>query len=219
MERRGTVYGVFDDSGRCRYVGATIRKIQYREREHLAFSEKGETPLARAIRKWGGVKLTPLIRDIPEGEVGLYEKSLIGLFRSVGQADLNLLSGGYRSEDYLNFRKTEDQRERQSEISRANWADPDWAERQRTKIATALRSPDYREAARRRAIARVAEGTFGTSRKGSQSGHVKLREEDVLSIREEYSSGGTTFKALGERYGVTESCIYRIVRRRSWTHV
>lgn len=220
MKKTGVIYGVFDSEGRCRYVGATIRKLEYREREHVKKSLSGsKIPIARAIRKWGGVTLTPLIQGISANEIGLYEYTMIGLFRSVGDADLNLLTGGYRSDEYISFKKTEDQRKRQSEISKANWADPEWASSQRAKIRRALQEPDKREAARQRALKRVSEGSFGASRKGSKSGHVKLNEESVLSIREQYAKGDTTYKTLGILHGVTESCIHRIINRKSWTHV
>lgn len=220
LKKTGTVYGVFDSEGRCRYVGATIRKLQYRQQEHVKKSLSGSRiPIARAIRKWGGVTLTPLIEGVSASEIGLYKHALIGLFRSVGDADLNLLSGGYRSDEYISFKKTEDQRKRQSDISKANWADPEWASSQRAKIRQVLQEPDNREAARQRALKRVSEGSFGTSRKGSKSGHVKLDEESVLSIREEYAKGNITHKTLGILHGVTESCIHRIINRKSWTHV
>ncbi len=220
MERNGTLYGIFDSGGVCRYIGVTGRKLKYREREHARAAEKGvQTPIARAIRKWGGVSLTALVENVSISELAALEERTIQLFRSVGQADLNLLSGGYREGEYLSYRKSPDQKKRQSEITRANWSDPQWAERQRARVREALQSPEYRQGARDRALKMVEQGLFGTSRKGSLAGNVKLVEEDVVLIREKYSAGRATQKELGNMYGVTESCIHRIVHRKSWTHV
>jgi hypothetical protein len=46
-----------------------------------------------------------------------------------------------------------------------------------------------------------------------------LTENIVIEIRRLYESGEYTYDKLGKMYGVTESCIFRIVKRKSWKHV
>jgi hypothetical protein len=67
---------------------------------------------------------------------------------------------------------------------------------------------------------RVGRGRH-VSCKGSGHSNSKLDEADVLAIRAEYVSGcrehGT--RALGRRYGVSQTLVGRIVRRECWGHV
>lgn len=52
----------------------------------------------------------------------------------------------------------------------------------------------------------------------NQSRH-KLKEEDVLKIREMYEKGGHTHRGLAEVYNVDHSTIGKITRRDIWTHI
>lgn len=47
----------------------------------------------------------------------------------------------------------------------------------------------------------------------------KLTEADVLEIRRRYAAGGIYQRQLAEEYGVEQSNIGFIVRRKTWTHI
>ena len=55
--------------------------------------------------------------------------------------------------------------------------------------------------------------------KGIHQGSAKLTDEQVHEIRATYALGGISQRELGERYGVVQTAISRIVRYRGWTHV
>lgn len=63
---------------------------------------------------------------------------------------------------------------------------------------------------------RVPDGTLPV---GERHGRAKLTADDVRDIRRMYAAGGVTYRDLGERFGVTESMVGRIVRGQAWTHV
>lgn len=46
--------------------------------------------------------------------------------------------------------------------------------------------------------------------------NTKLTWEQVQAIRTEYATGTTSYARLGEKYGVTRSCIGSIVRNKTW---
>lgn len=54
---------------------------------------------------------------------------------------------------------------------------------------------------------------------GSQNGNHKLTEEEVLKIRELYSTGLYTQKLLGEMFNTAQLNISFIVRRKTWRHI
>lgn len=47
----------------------------------------------------------------------------------------------------------------------------------------------------------------------------KLKEEDIISIREEYGTGTTSYSKLAEKYNVVMSNIWSIINRKTWSHV
>jgi hypothetical protein len=55
--------------------------------------------------------------------------------------------------------------------------------------------------------------------KGEKHHLSKLTTEKVLEIRAKYTKGGTTYKKLGEEYGVNLSTVRSIINRKSWTHI
>jgi hypothetical protein len=54
---------------------------------------------------------------------------------------------------------------------------------------------------------------------GERNPSSKLTEAEVTAIRKEYDKGGISQRALSEKYGVTQTCVGEIVRRRAWSHV
>jgi hypothetical protein len=47
----------------------------------------------------------------------------------------------------------------------------------------------------------------------------KLTNEQVLEIRQKYSTGNTSYKKLSAEYGVYKSTIGRIVKKKNWNHI
>ena len=58
----------------------------------------------------------------------------------------------------------------------------------------------------------------GRQTHGASHGPSKLTVDQVLEIRSLYASGAYTQDQLGRRFGTTQPCISRIVRRKAWRH-
>lgn len=54
---------------------------------------------------------------------------------------------------------------------------------------------------------------------GESNPYRKLTGTSVKEIRERYSKGDISQQSLAEEYGVDQTCISNIVRRKSWPHV
>jgi len=54
---------------------------------------------------------------------------------------------------------------------------------------------------------------------GEKSGTHKLKEKDVLEIRQLYSTGEYTQRDLSKKYGISQTEISRIYHRTRWDHV
>jgi hypothetical protein len=65
----------------------------------------------------------------------------------------------------------------------------------------------------------MAEAGRLAPQKGADNGNVKLTEEQVLEIRRRHAAGGVTYRALGAEYGIGDTAISRIVRRKAWSHL
>jgi DNA-binding CsgD family transcriptional regulator len=55
-------------------------------------------------------------------------------------------------------------------------------------------------------------------RRGEQSGTSVLTEQNVRDIRL-LAETKTTYKEIAERYGIHHSTVYRIVKRKRWSHI
>lgn len=55
--------------------------------------------------------------------------------------------------------------------------------------------------------------------RGEKHPFAKLTEDNVRAIRQRYASGGITQQALADEYGVGNSVICTIVKRKRWKHV
>jgi len=54
---------------------------------------------------------------------------------------------------------------------------------------------------------------------GSSHYSTKFNESDVLRIRWLYGNTDTTYQKIADEYVVTKSCIYSIVKRKTWKHI
>lgn len=59
----------------------------------------------------------------------------------------------------------------------------------------------------------------GTRNQGERQGLSKLTEQQVREIRERYTAGGVFQRGLAAEFGVTQSCIWAIVTRKTWIHI
>jgi hypothetical protein len=59
----------------------------------------------------------------------------------------------------------------------------------------------------------------GRAAMGSNNGRAKLSENEVLRIRERYSTGDVSQLQLAKFYGVSEQLIQSIVKKRRWKHL
>ncbi len=59
----------------------------------------------------------------------------------------------------------------------------------------------------------------GTAVSGGRVHFAKLSEASVKALRSEYAQGGITGRQLGPKYGITQSTVSKITRRRNWAHV
>lgn len=64
----------------------------------------------------------------------------------------------------------------------------------------------------------VAKGR-GANAAGENNNMNKLTEAQVIEIRRRYAAGDVSQRELGEEFGVTNSAISHITRRRRWKHV
>jgi len=67
---------------------------------------------------------------------------------------------------------------------------------------------------------RIAKGRsrYSTLR-GEQGPGCKITAADVIEIRARYDAGELSQTQLGKLYGITQSQVHLIVRRKEWTHI
>lgn len=69
----------------------------------------------------------------------------------------------------------------------------------------------------------VAAGTYsllpGGKAVGEAAGNAKLTDQAVRDIRRRYAEGGVSQQQLADEYGVNQTKISDVVRRRTWRHV
>lgn len=59
----------------------------------------------------------------------------------------------------------------------------------------------------------------GRGARGSTHADAKLTEKQVKELREKWSTGKYTQKALGAEYGVKQSLVSQLVNRKVWKHI
>ena len=57
-----------------------------------------------------------------------------------------------------------------------------------------------------------------SSRVGENNGRTVLKEKDIVKIRKDYKSG-VSVKNICKSYKLSETQIYRIIKKQSWSHV
>lgn len=59
----------------------------------------------------------------------------------------------------------------------------------------------------------------GRGNQGSRNGHAKFTDKEILEIRAAYTGKRGELAALGRKYDVHRSCIYKIVNHHHWTKI
>ena len=59
----------------------------------------------------------------------------------------------------------------------------------------------------------------GNHARGEHQGSAKLNADKVIDIRHRFGEGELTMSELGDEYGVSSSCINRIIQGETWEHV
>lgn len=59
----------------------------------------------------------------------------------------------------------------------------------------------------------------GRQRKGEGQHKAKLKDCDIISIRQRYAAGGVLQADLGRSFGVGQNTISRVILRQTWKHV
>lgn len=59
----------------------------------------------------------------------------------------------------------------------------------------------------------------GTAPRGSRNPYARVNESMVKEIRNKHAGGDRTYRSLGLEYGIDETTVSLIVRRKTWEHV
>lgn len=54
--------------------------------------------------------------------------------------------------------------------------------------------------------------------RGERSGQARFTEAQVASIRARYAAGGVTQRELAREFGVTQTAVFYVLKRRNWSH-
>jgi len=178
---------------------------------HLRHFYKGTVRgeyIQRRIKVIRGKKLEPIVKilRIYESRKKAHELEE-RLIISVGRQDLKTGPLLNRADGGLGLKNpNEDYRKKRGEISRninlRQWKNPEYRKKMGEKFREAWNRPEYK-----------------VSRSGENNGRAKLTRRDVLKIREDYKKKNIFQHELAKKYNVVQSCIWQIVRRKTWTHI
>lgn len=62
-------------------------------------------------------------------------------------------------------------------------------------------------------------GCIATGSRGEKKGNARFKADEIISMRQLYDSGQYTFNSLADMFGVTESYVWRVVKRKIWKSV
>lgn len=189
-----TAYLITNTANGKQYVGFTKNAMRTRWTQHCCDSKVVRTgsALHAAIRKYGRDSFT--IRALGRGNIAdmlELERIKIAELGTVAPAGYNLNDGGTVCTKY-----TDATRARMSASAKARAAGEDRSK----QLAEASRTRWARPGAKKRAGA-------------TRSAHRKPGKADRdRAIRIAYAQGGISQKALGEKYGLTQTMIWRILK-------
>ena len=61
--------------------------------------------------------------------------------------------------------------------------------------------------------------TENTVLSGERNPNAKLKDAEVIAIREKYETGNYTMVEIGEMFGVSRRTISSIINKNLWTHI
>ena len=231
------------------YIGSTVFNFYNRWHQHVSALKRKEhhsVTLQRAYDKYGkDAFVYEIIEKLTDDkEVLEREQYYIDLYDSANpKLGFNIckFAGNHKGMTH-----SEESKELTRQKSKKNWENPEYRkkviegatglkreEETKQKQSEAAKSRFSSEGARRQhSIAckgvKKKEGSGEKQSKimrescrvlGANNPKAKLNEEKVREIRQLYTSGGYTYKQIGELYGVTHYAIADVITRRKWSHV
>lgn len=236
----GVVYVVTDrqEPERVRYVGRTVQGISARAGKHWLDSKKNKTAFSNWLRSRAhrreDVVFTEISwhPDVPA--LNKAEVAAIAHYRSIGQADLNLTSGGDGGSP-----GPWDETRRQNHFKRVPRGDNHPLSVMTWKQVKAIRDKAIKEPVNSAHLAQeygVSVATMSEilrnetwydpgydpetrkffSRHGDMARNRKITGEQVKEIRERRMKKYTSNTEMAKEYGITGDMVYRIVKNMNW---
>lgn len=139
MSIHGLIYLITDTTNGRVYVGQTVQTLKQRWASHVSSAKKGvRSPLCEAIRTHGFASFTIVELEQCSGDLGVVELKWIKHYDSTNpDCGYNVLHGG--SGVY-----SPEERQRRSEASKRQWANPATREKMRQAMKAANADPDVR---------------------------------------------------------------------------
>jgi len=60
---------------------------------------------------------------------------------------------------------------------------------------------------------------FENAKRGTEHHGAKINDEQVMEIRRQYAAGEGSYRVIGLRFGINQSAVFKIVKRKHWKHV
>ena len=93
------------------------------------------------------------------------------------------------------------------------------SEATKKKISESNKKPKSEEHKRNMSKSQIGKKRPNSGPKGERCAKSKLTTEQVLSIRDRFIIGISTYIEFGQEFGVSATAIYEIINRRTWTHI
>jgi len=223
------IYALLDpDTKDIRYVGKTRKGLRQRLGDHISLAQRGKGTYKynwiRELMSHGRIPEIVILEVVPDGEDWkAYEQKWIGRGRESGWQLTNLTDGGEGKTGWLASDETK-------EKLRAAWVERrkrGVSDETRARLSKARKgkklSPEHAknnaEARKGMVFSEERKKNISLSLRGENSPTAKITEVDVREIRKRYEAGGITQRDLGKEYGLHNSTVSEIVRRKRWGHV
>jgi group I intron endonuclease len=220
-----------------RYVGQTRKGMKARLGVHIAHSRDVQAPVYNWMRKHGAENIAYAVLEVclPE-ELDVREEAWIAMYRDEQGARLmNVKLGGGASSGHKNPKQAERMRgkgnpmygkDRKEVMAYARSFQGPPSDETKRKIAESLTGRKHSEESKEK-MKRASSEAWTNERKekasqargGSGNHMAKLTEDQVREIRKLREDEGQSYRALAERFGVSEASISLMCRRLTWKHV
>lgn len=239
--RPGVVYGVADaaEPYRIRYVGRTISNLdsRFRDHWHQARSRRKKGPFQRWLLKRtpSDVLVFVLSRHPDVESVNQAEIDTIAIYRSLGQADLNLTDGGEGGRGHASnpqwleaVRKSAMQRRGENCYSSSlTNAEVEEIRDYRSKVYEPSESLGRRYGVTGNTVTAVLRNQtyfnpgfdplkILNDQTADNARNKKLTAKLVQEIRDFRRFNYMSLPKLADKYGVTVTCIHRMLQNKTW---